>query len=138
MAIVIAISSKCQKLYTRNTNILHTIDYIECQPHRHRCTISLYFLYHFPYYSSIYLSIAKLIKKSISCIRKPCFFYSQGLRTTFISYSSSSSSYTLSPINMMNNRKNETAKIIMLLRVLQQKRIDFVIKLTAKRNGATA
>lgn len=32
MAIVIAISSKCQKLCIRNTNILHTIDYISASP----------------------------------------------------------------------------------------------------------
>ena len=32
MAIVIAISSKCQKLSIRNTNILHTIDYISTSP----------------------------------------------------------------------------------------------------------
>gem|GEM_PF-6620297 len=50
----IAISSKCQKLCIRNTNILHTIDYISASPTDNRCTISLYFLYHFPYYNSIY------------------------------------------------------------------------------------
>jgi hypothetical protein len=60
---------------------------------------------------------------------------------SWLGYSSSSSSYTLSPINMMNNRKNETAEnnnAIKSTTAKEEKGSIFVIKLTAKRNGATA
>ena len=74
MAIVIAISSKCQKLCIRNTNILHTIDYISASP----TDTDAQYLYIFCIISYIIvvllISIAKLNKKSISCISKPCFF----------------------------------------------------------------
>lgn len=86
MAIVIAISSKCQKLCIRNTNILHTIDYISASPHRHRCTISLYFLYHFPYYSSI-INIDCKIKQKIDKLYQQALIFSFTRLTDTLYYS---------------------------------------------------
>ncbi|RHG33057.1 hypothetical protein DW263_08780 [Segatella copri] len=73
--------------------------------------------------------------------QKALLFLFARLANDFIPYSSSSSSYTLSPINMMNNRKNETAEnnnAIKSTTAKEEKGSIFVIKLTAKRNGATA
>lgn len=72
--------------------------------------------------------------------QKALLFLFARLANDFIPYSSSSS-YTLSPINMMNNRKNETAEnnnAIKSTTAKEEKGSIFVIKLTAKRNGATA
>ena len=132
MAIVIAISSKCQKLCIRNTNILHTIDYISASP---TDTDSQYIIV-----ASISID-CKINQKFDKLYQKALLFLFARLANDFIPYSSSSSSYTLSPINMMNNRKNETAEnnnAIKSTTAKEEKGSIFVIKLTAKRNGATA
>ena len=52
----------------------------------------------------------KINQKFDKLYQKALLFLFARLANDFIPYSSSSSSYTLSPINMMNNRKNETAE----------------------------
>lgn len=141
MAIVIAISSKCQKLCIRNTNILHTIDYISASP----TDTDAQYLYIFCIISHIIVASinidCKIKQKFDKLYQKALLFLFARLANDFIPYSSSSSSYTLSPINMMNNRKNETAEnnnAIKSTTAKEEKGSIFVIKLTAKRNGATA
>lgn len=141
MAIVIAISSKCQKLCIRNTNILHTIDYISASP----TDTDAQYLYIFCIISHIIVASisidCKINQKFDKLYQKALLFLFARLANDFIPYSSSSSSYTLSPINMMNNRKNETAEnnnAIKSTTAKEEKGSIFVIKLTAKRNGATA
>lgn len=141
MAIVIAISSKCQKLCIWNTNILHTIDYISASP----TDTDAQYLYIFCIISHIIVASisidCKINQKFDKLYQKALLFLFARLANDFIPYSSSSSSYTLSPINMMNNRKNETAEnnnAIKSTTAKEEKGSIFVIKLTAKRNGATA
>ena len=141
MFIIIAVSSKSQKLSIWNTNILHTIDYISASP----TDTDAQYLYIFCIISHIIvasISIDCKIKQKFNKLYQQALFFSfTRLANDFIPYSSSSSSYTLSPINMMNNRKNETAEnnnAIKSTIAKEEKGSIFVIKLTAKRNGATA
>ena len=140
MAIVLAISSKCQKLCIRDTNILHTIDYISASPTDTDAQYLHFFRILFHITTSISIDY-KIKQKFDKLYQKALLFSFARLANDFIPYSSSSSSYTLSPINMMNNRKNETAEnnnAIKSTTAKEEKGSIFVIKLTAKRNGATA
>lgn len=82
MAIVIAISSKCQKLCIQNTNILHTINYISASP----TDTDAQYLYIFCIISHIIVASisidCKINQKFDKLYQKALLFYSQGLRTT--------------------------------------------------------
>ena len=120
---------------------IYFIDYISASP----TDTDTQYLYIFCIISHIIVASisidCKINQKFDKLYQKALLFLFARLANDFISYSSSSSSYTLSPINMMNNRKNETAEnnnAIKSTTAKEEKGSIFVIKLTAKRNGATA